>query len=151
MKYRLFREAYSYTVSQEFPDLLCNPKVYYCDYKSLPLVPILSQTNPLHTLQLYFPKIISNIIYLHLRLGFDSRMGLGIFLFFTASRPALGSTQHPIQGVKGTFSLGVNRPRREADHSPPSTAEVKECVELYLTIPQYVFMAWCLIEARGQL
>jgi hypothetical protein len=31
--------------------------------------------------------------------------------------------------VPGAFFLGVKRPRREADHSPPS-AEVKECVEL---------------------
>jgi hypothetical protein len=31
-----------------------------------------------------------------------------------------------------TLSLGVNRPGHEADHSPPSSAEVKECVELYL-------------------
>jgi hypothetical protein len=30
------------------------------------------------------------------------------------------------------FSLGVKRPGREADHSTPSSAEVKEWVELYL-------------------
>jgi hypothetical protein len=30
-------------------------------------------------------------------LGFDSRQGLGIFLFTTASRTALGPTQPPIQ------------------------------------------------------
>jgi hypothetical protein len=29
-------------------------------------------------------------------------------------------------------SLGVKRPGREADHSRPSSAEVKECVELYI-------------------
>jgi hypothetical protein len=29
-------------------------------------------------------------------------------------------------------SLGLKWPGREADHSPPSSAEVKECVELYL-------------------
>jgi len=28
--------------------------------------------------------------------------------------------------------VGVKRPGREADHSPPSSAEVKECIELYL-------------------
>jgi hypothetical protein len=48
-----------------------------------------------------------------------------------SSRPALGYTQPPIQWVK--------RPRREADHSPPSRSEVKNggttsslphCVEL---------------------
>jgi hypothetical protein len=67
--------------------------------------------------------------------GFDSRQGLGIFLFTTASQPTLGPTQPPIQWVPGTLSLGVKRPRSEADHSPPSSGEVKECVELYLHSP----------------
>jgi hypothetical protein len=57
-------------------------------------------------------------------LGFDSRRGLGIFLF-TASRTALGPTQPPIQWVPGAPSLGVKRQRREADHSPPSSAQVR--------------------------
>jgi hypothetical protein len=35
----------------------------------------------------------------------------------------------------GALSLRVKRPGREADHSPPSSAEVKECVELYLHSP----------------
>jgi hypothetical protein len=30
----------------------------------------------------------------------------------------------------GGFSVAVKRPGREADHSPPFSAEVKECVEL---------------------
>jgi hypothetical protein len=51
---------------------------------------------------------------------------LGIFLFITASRIALGPTQPPIQWVPGALPLGVKRPGREADHSPPSSAEVKE-------------------------
>jgi hypothetical protein len=67
--------------------------------------------------------------------GFDARRGLGIFLFTTASRPALGPTQPPIQWVPGALSLGVKRSGREVDHSPPSSAEVKECVELYLHSP----------------
>jgi hypothetical protein len=37
--------------------------------------------------------------------------------------------------VSGALSLGVKRPGREADHSPPSSSEVKECVELYLHSP----------------
>jgi hypothetical protein len=57
--------------------------------------------------------------------GFESRQRLGIFLFTTASRLALGSTQRPIQWIPGTLSLGVKRPGREADHSPPSSDEVK--------------------------
>jgi hypothetical protein len=39
--------------------------------------------------------------------GFESRQWLGIFLFTTASRPALGPTQPSIQRVPGTFSLAV--------------------------------------------
>jgi hypothetical protein len=35
----------------------------------------------------------------------------------------------------GGLSPGVKWPGREADHSPPSSAEVKECVELYLHSP----------------
>jgi hypothetical protein len=58
--------------------------------------------------------------------GFDSRRGLGIFLFTTASRMALGPTQPPIQWVPGALSLGVKRLGHEADHSPSSSAEVKE-------------------------
>jgi len=45
-----------------------------------------------------------------------------------------GSGAHPasIQCVPGALSLGVKRPGREADHSCPSSAEVKEFVELYV-------------------
>jgi hypothetical protein len=68
-------------------------------------------------------------------LEFDSRGGLGIFLFTTASRTALGPTQPPIQWAPGALFLMVKRPGREADHSPPSSAEIKECVELYFHSP----------------
>jgi hypothetical protein len=37
---------------------------------------------------------------------FESPQGLGIFLFTTASRPALGPIQPPIQRVPGALSLG---------------------------------------------
>jgi hypothetical protein len=63
---------------------------------------------------------------------FDSRRGLWISLFDTVSRPALRPTQPPNRRAPGTLSLMVKRSGREADHSPPSTAEVKECVEQYL-------------------
>jgi len=51
---------------------------------------------------------------------------LGIFLLTTASRTALGPTQHPIQWEPEALSLEVKRPGREADSSPPTSAEVKE-------------------------
>jgi hypothetical protein len=58
--------------------------------------------------------------------GFDFRQGQEIFLLSTASRPALGPTQPPIQSVPGVLSPGVKRPGRDADHSPPSRAEFKK-------------------------
>jgi hypothetical protein len=91
-------------------------------------------------------KIVTTIkmFYRNLSLGYgmddrDSRFrllaGLGIFLFTSASRTALGPTQPPIEWVPGALSLGVKRPEREADHLPPSSAEVKEYVELYVHSP----------------
>jgi hypothetical protein len=48
------------------------------------------------------------------------------FLSFTSSRPALGPTQTPVQWVTGALTPGVKRPGREADHSPPTSTEVKK-------------------------
>jgi hypothetical protein len=56
--------------------------------------------------------------------GFESRQGLGIFLFTTTSRLALGPTLPPIQWITGAISLEVKRPGRKAGHSHPSSAEV---------------------------
>jgi hypothetical protein len=52
---------------------------------------------------------------------FKSQQGLGIFLLTTASGPALGHTQPPIQWVPAALSLGIKRPGSEADHSPSIT------------------------------
>jgi hypothetical protein len=50
--------------------------------------------------------------------GRDSIPNRGkVFLFFTASRPALGPAQFPIQRVEGAISPRVKLPRREADHT----------------------------------
>jgi hypothetical protein len=57
--------------------------------------------------------------------GLDNR-GVGVRvpvrsrIFSTSSRPALGSTQPPIQWVPGALTAGVKLPGREADHSPPA-------------------------------
>jgi hypothetical protein len=47
--------------------------------------------------------------------------------FLTSQRPdqLWGPTQPPIQWVPGPLSPGIKRPGREADHSPPSSAEIK--------------------------
>jgi hypothetical protein len=67
--------------------------------------------------------------------GFLSRQGLGIFLFATASRTAMEPTQPPIQRVPGAPSLGVKQPVREADHSQPSSAQVKNACSYTSTPP----------------
>jgi hypothetical protein len=53
--------------------------------------------------------------------------------FSLRRRVHTGSGAHPtpIQWVPGVLSLGVKRPVCEDDHLPPSSAKVKECVELY--------------------
>jgi hypothetical protein len=43
----------------------------------------------------------------------------------TAFRPALAPTNSPIQWVPVALPPAVKRPEREADHYPPSNAEVK--------------------------
>jgi hypothetical protein len=50
-------------------------------------------------------------------------------------RPALRPTQPPIQWIPGLFPEGVKRPGHGVDHQPPSNAEVKERVKLYLFSP----------------
>jgi hypothetical protein len=55
---------------------------------------------------------------------FDFRQVKEIFLFYTTSKLDLGPSQ-PIQWVPGSLSPGLKRREREADHSSPSSAEVK--------------------------
>jgi hypothetical protein len=116
-----------------------------------PTIPVFERSKTIRSLVRACPLshiyIYIYIVYTKIEFHEHSRRGLGIFLFTTASRTVLGPTQPPIQWVPGAFSLGVKRPRREADHSPTSSTEVKECVELYLH-SQYAFMAWCLVKHR---
>jgi len=57
------------------------------------------------------------------------------------------SGAHPVSysmGTGGSFP-GVKRPGREADQSPPTSAEVKSAGN-YTSTPQYVLMTWCLVQ-----
>jgi hypothetical protein len=101
----------------------------------------------------FFPKVQAGVAQSVQWLGYglDDRVWFqaraGILFFATAFRPALGPTQPPIQWVPGALSLGVKRPRREADHSSTSIAEVKNA-RTYTSTPPYVFMAWDLDKHR---
>ena len=68
--------------------------------------------------------------------GIEFRLGPD---FPHPSRPALEPTQTPLKAVPCLFSV-VGRPGRGANHPTPSSAEVKERVELYLYSPS-VFVA----------
>jgi hypothetical protein len=65
----------------------------------------------------------------------DSRRGLGILLFTTASTTDLGPTHPLIHWVLGVRTLTIKRPGRRA----------------ILPLPQYAFMAWCSVKAERQL
>jgi hypothetical protein len=82
--------------------------------------------------------------------GFESRQGLGTFLFTAAFRPALGPTQPPIQCEPEALSLGVKRPGHEADRSPQCSAEVKEYVELCLHSPLTPSWRGVLLRRKAQ-
>jgi hypothetical protein len=58
-----------------------------------------------------------------------------------------GSGAHPASYPMGTkgFSLGVKRPGREADHSPPSSAEVKNDWSYTFIFLQDMFWSFCWI------
>jgi hypothetical protein len=58
-----------------------------------------------------------------------------------------GYGSHPVsyQLGLGALSPAVKRPGREADHSPPTGAEVRK-TWIYTSTPTYTFMVQCLIS-----
>jgi hypothetical protein len=88
--------------------------------------------------------------------GLDGRgliNGRGKKYFSTPQRPdqLLRPTQPPIQCVPRDFSLGVKRPEREDDLSPPSSARSR-MVELYLHSPLRIYcVVLCSLSTRKTL
>jgi hypothetical protein len=74
---------------------------------------------------------------------FYTLQGHGSFLLSTASRPALEHPEPPIQSVSQTISQWVKWPGCEADHTPPSSAKVKNTWS-YIPISPSFFMASCM-------
>jgi hypothetical protein len=83
--------------------------------------------------------------------GFDDR-GVGVQFRYGQEFALLhvvqtGCGAHPTSYPMGTGTLspGVKRQGREADYSPPVSAEVKK-MWIYTSTPPYPFMAYCLIS-----
>jgi hypothetical protein len=70
-------------------------------------------------------------------------------LFSSTSCPSGAHIASYPMGTRGSFLKG-KRPGREADHPPPSCAEVKN-VWSYTFPPQYAFIARCSLKTQGKL
>jgi hypothetical protein len=69
---------------------------------------------------------------------FESRYGQNLFpIHIVRTGSVVHSASYPT--LPGALSLEVKRPGREADHSPPTGAEVKN-MWIYISSPPYVFM-----------
>jgi hypothetical protein len=77
--------------------------------------------------------------------GFVSRQKKNFFLFSTVSKTAVEPTQSPMKWVLEVTVLGC-----EADHSPPSRAEVKNAWR-YTSTSSYVFVARCFVKHRDNI
>jgi len=72
--------------------------------------------------------------------GFDSLQAYEIFLISETSRQALRMNKLSIPWVTGLSFRGVKWPRRDAEHSPPFSAEVEHDWS-YNLLPLYAFIA----------
>jgi hypothetical protein len=75
-----------------------------------------------------------------------------IMLSFGRISVSVGVVRNPCSYAMGTRDSfpGVKWPGREADHSPPSSAKVKNAWS-YTSTPQYAFMTWCSVKEHGLL
>jgi hypothetical protein len=79
----------------------------------------------------------------------EKSAGTTLPLPYSCHRLKTGSGAHPASYPVSTGDT-LKRPELEADHSPPSSAEVKYALS-YTSTPMYVFMAWCLVKHRKTL
>jgi hypothetical protein len=74
-------------------------------------------------------------------MGFTVRFPVGsrILSFFPIVETGSGAHQASYLIRTGVLSTEVKQLEREADHSPPTSAEIKK-IWIYRSIPPYVFM-----------
>jgi hypothetical protein len=83
-----------------------------------------------------FPWSRDSVVGIAAGYGLDDR-GVGVHapvgsrIFFKSSRPALGSTQPPIQWIPCFLSPGLKRPGREAYHSPQPVPRSGKCGSIH--------------------
>jgi hypothetical protein len=85
-----------------------------------------------------------------LRTGWSEvRFSAGVGNFSFHNRVQTGSGVHPAPYPVGTdaASLVVKRPVHETDHSPPSSAEVKNAWSC-TSASQYAFLSWCPVKKK---
>jgi hypothetical protein len=83
--------------------------------------------------------------------GSRVRFPAGAGNFSLHHRVQNGSGAHPVSysmGTRGSFP-GVKRPGREADHSPPFSAEEQRMSGAIHPLPQYALMTLCSVKAQG--
>jgi hypothetical protein len=88
--------------------------------------------------------LISSVVGIATGYGLDRGVGVGVpvrarIFFLHVVQTGSVSNQPPIQWIPGALSKVVKRPWREADHSPPGSAEVQK-IWIYKSTTPYAFV-----------